>query len=31
MYFTSPNLGQITNKFNLKMQDFKRALDLNCK
>ena len=30
MYFTSPYLDQIT-KFNPKMQDFKRVLDLNCK
>ena len=30
MQLSSPYLGQIT-KFNTKMQDFKRALDLNCK
>ena len=30
MYFTSPYMGKIT-KFNPKMQDFKRGLDLNCK
>ena len=29
-YLTSPYLGQIT-KFNPKMEDFKRVLDLNCK
>ena len=31
MYLTSPYLSQITDKFNLKMQSFKRVLDLNCK
>ena len=30
IYFTLLYLGQIT-KFNLKMQDFKRVLNLNCK
>ena len=31
MYFTCPYVGQITTKFNPKMQDYKRALDLNSK
>ena len=30
MYFTSLYVRQITSKFNSKMQDFKRALDVNC-
>ena len=30
MYFTSLYVRQITSKFNSKMQDFKRALNVNC-
>ena len=30
MYFTSPTWAKSLTKFNLKMQDFKRVLDLNC-
>ena len=31
MYFTSPTWAKSLKKFNQKMQDFKRVLDLNCK
>ena len=30
LYLTAPYLGQITYKIYAKMQDFKRALELNC-
>ena len=30
MYFTSPTWAKSLTKFNPKMQDFKRVLDLNC-
>ena len=31
MHFTSPTWVKSLAKFNLKMQDFKRVLGLNCK
>ena len=31
MYFTSPTWAKSVTKFNPKMQNFKRVLDLNCK
>ena len=31
MYFTFPTWTKSLTKFNSKMQDFKRVLDLNCK
>ena len=31
MYFNSPYEAKSLTKFNLKMQDFKRVLDVNCK